>query len=283
MKYFKHFLIGISLLTFLSTILILKEIKQTREIDELTTTIEMMKNFRKQDLRLVSAVLDLDIDNPLFTETEAMSQFYKNMSFPLLGVCRTMKRIGGKWLKRAPDGDKYICMDNILKGSPCHIYSFGIYNDWSWEDYMGEHHGCSIWAYDHTVDFPDTRGRNINFFNFGPGIGKNLDPFSNHIQKNGHNSMIIEYLKVDIKLREGGLKDWLSSGALKNVNQLAIELHLGPLHSGPRFKWLLKIIQDMYKLNFRLISSQPNLYMGPGQDSYYHWIEVVFMKDNVWS
>ena len=48
MKYFKHFLIGISLLTFLSTILILKEIKQTREIDELTTTIEMMKNFRQQ-------------------------------------------------------------------------------------------------------------------------------------------------------------------------------------------------------------------------------------------
>ena len=107
-----------------------------------------------------------------------------------------MKRIGGKWLKRAPDGDKYICMDNILKGSPCHIYSFGIYNDWSWEDYMGEHHGCSIWAYDHTVDFPDTRGRNIHFFKLGLGIGKNLDTLANHIQKNGHNSTIIEYLKV---------------------------------------------------------------------------------------
>ena len=46
------------------------------------------------------------------------------------------------------------------------------------------------------------------------------------------------FLQVDIEgheLREGGLKDWLSSGALNNVNQLAIELHLGPLHTGPRY------------------------------------------------
>ena len=48
MIYLKHFLIGISLLTVFSTVFILKEIKQTREIDELTTTNEMMKNFRKQ-------------------------------------------------------------------------------------------------------------------------------------------------------------------------------------------------------------------------------------------
>ena len=107
-----------------------------------------------------------------------------------------MKRIGGKWLKRAPDGDKYICMDNILRGSSCLIYSFGINDDWSWEDYMDEHHGCSIWAYDHTVDFPAKRGKDIHFFKLGLGVGESLDTLGHHVQKNKHNSTIIEYLKV---------------------------------------------------------------------------------------
>ena len=106
-------------------------------------------------------------------------------------------------------------------------------------------------------------------------------------------------LQIDIEAHElgdGGLTEWLSSGVLKYVNQLGIELHLTSLHSGPRyyanthcyvrfnlrFKWMLHIIQEMYKLNFRLISSQPNLFVGPGQDSYYSLIEVVFMKDNIW-
>ena len=109
---------------------------------------------------------------------------------------RTMKRIGGHWAKRAVDGDKYVCMDRILSNSPCLIYSFGISNDWTFEDYMAGEHGCTIWAYDHTVDFPNKRGQNINFVKLGLGIGQHLDTLGNIINANGHKGDAIEYLKV---------------------------------------------------------------------------------------
>ena len=47
-----------------------------------------------------------------------------------------LKRIGGHWLKRQVDGDKFICMDNLLVNEKCLIYSFGIANDWTFEDQM---------------------------------------------------------------------------------------------------------------------------------------------------
>ena len=61
---------------------------------------------------------------------------YKNLS-------RFLKRIGGKWIEgskpmnKQVDGDKFICLDNIIKPhTSCLIYSFGISNDWSFEDQM---------------------------------------------------------------------------------------------------------------------------------------------------
>ena len=51
-------------------------------------------------------------------------------------VSRVLKRIGGHWLKRQVDGDKFICMDNLLVKDKCLIYSFGISNDWTFEDLM---------------------------------------------------------------------------------------------------------------------------------------------------
>ena len=51
---------------------------------------------------------------------------------------RSLKRIGGHWnpFRFQVDGDKYICMDNLVQGAECIIYSFGISNDWSFEDMM---------------------------------------------------------------------------------------------------------------------------------------------------
>ena len=61
----------------------------------------------------------------------------------LLLLPRVIKRIGGKWLEagkpmnKQVDGDKFICLDKIINSnSQCLIYSFGIANDWSFEDQM---------------------------------------------------------------------------------------------------------------------------------------------------
>ena len=50
-----------------------------------------------------------------------------------------------------------------------------------------------------------------------------------------------------------------------------------------RFKGLVTVLQDLYKLNFRLISYQVNLVARKVMDNYYTLMEVVFMKDDVWN
>ena len=94
------------------------------------------------------------------------------------------------------DGDKFICMDRIsLEPSSCIIYSFGVNHDWTFEDHM-DHMGCSIYAYDHTIDAPAVRGKNIQFFKLGLGTQENMNTLDNIIQDNGHSGATIEYLKV---------------------------------------------------------------------------------------
>ena len=54
-----------------------------------------------------------------------------------------LKRIGGRWIDaynphhKQVDGDKFMCFDTIMRSdSPCLIYSFGIADDWTFEDLM---------------------------------------------------------------------------------------------------------------------------------------------------
>ena len=78
-----------------------------------------------------------------------------------------------------------------------------------------------------------------------------------------------------------------------------MEIHLTKLHEGQskfkyedqysifvllfRFKGLVSILQELYKLNFRLISYQVNLVARTMRDNHYTLMEVVFMKDTVWN
>merc|ERR1711874_609213 len=158
-----------------------------------------MDTFRQKDKPSVDEVLNLDPKS--MTETDAMFKFYKIVSLPVQGVCRGLKRIGGQWLDwpdlsaHAVDGDKFVCMDYIILGKPCLIYSFGIANDWTFEDFM-DYRGCEIHAYDPTVDFPAKRGNNISFYKKGLSGAKDdtTDTLANILSENGHTETMIEYL-----------------------------------------------------------------------------------------
>jgi len=69
------------------------------------------------------------------------------------------------------------------------------------------------------------------------------------------------------------------------VDQLAMELHLPSLHEQNRFQWLLKILQELYSLGFRLISHQVNMTVKSQHlwGGYHAFLEVVLMKDFVWN
>jgi len=113
-----------------------------------------------------------------------------------------------------------------------------------------------------------------------------MDTLKNIIAANGHEKKNLFYLKVDIEGAElSGMPEWIKSGALERVDQLAMELHLGPIHQGQRFQWLLKLLQQLYSFGFRLISHEVNMTVkdqSPWQ-GYHSLLEVVLMKDSVWS
>ena len=39
-------------------------------------------------------------------------------------------------MRKQVDGDKFICLDQILNKDSCIVYSFGVASDWTFEDQM---------------------------------------------------------------------------------------------------------------------------------------------------
>ena len=120
--------------------------------------------------------------------------------------------------------------------SQCMVYSFGINDDWSFEDLM-DSSGCTVNAFDHTVDFPSRRGTNTHFYKLGLGSSKikrknsarmkplpdilkmwasSLDDYTACIvelsfYRNGHDNTTIDYLKVPpglSSLEMSSTSDW---------------------------------------------------------------------------
>ena len=75
---------------------------------------------------------------------------------PLQSVCNVGKFFGGQWLDGCGgmDGHKFVCLDKLyadVQSGNCLIYSFGIADDWTFEEAMAEL-GCTIRAFDPTID-----------------------------------------------------------------------------------------------------------------------------------
>lgn len=94
------------------------------------------------------------LDNPSLVEIRR--QFYSIVNMPLQNVCTVGKFFGGIWMDNhgCLDGHKYVCMDkfygDIISGN-CLIYSFGINDEWSFEEGMAQL-GCTIRTFDPTID-----------------------------------------------------------------------------------------------------------------------------------
>jgi len=256
------------------------------------TMVKVMQQMRRKDMDQVSAFMKLNVED--LDNEEAMERFYSEVSTPIQGVCQTLKRVGGEWWPhwKSVDGDKFICFDSF-NSDTCLVYSFGISNDWSFEDYMGELN-CTVHGHDPSVSFPPQRSNQVFFHKVGVGVRKGfrMDTLSNLLAANGHLLHQIFYLKVDIEGAEiGTLPQWLNSGLLQRVGQLGIELHLAEIHQKQIFPWLLGLLQQLYVQGFRIISHEVNTAVfsmvdpsiKPLQQGYHSYLEVVLMRDTVWN
>ena len=171
-------------------------------------------------------------ENNDFNVYDFLHQFVQN---PHHSFCNELKRFGGQFNLgcKFTDGSKFVCMDDlfldILNGE-CLIYSFGIADDWSFEDVM-DNLGCKVYALDGSVEFPEQRGNSIHFekvwVSYETVENKNRKSFESLLRDNGHESTRISYLKMDIEGNElKCLPAWLKSGILDNIQQIGFEFHL---------------------------------------------------------
>ena len=79
------------------------------------------------------------------------------MMNPYDTVCMLKSRLGGMFNSHCKfmDGQKYFCMDDLIEDiqkEECLVYSFGIANDWTFEDLISEM-GCKgtawVWKGSH--------------------------------------------------------------------------------------------------------------------------------------
>ena len=147
------------------------------------------------------------------------SKSIKNRDFSLFKVNINIKA-------GVSDGGKYVCFDDteLWSGKErCLVYSFGISNDWSFEDQLAGL-GCTIYAFDPSIEHSSSRGKSIRFTRAGLA-GRNTAlqeggrafTLETIIAGNNHSHNIINYLKVDIEGYElDALEQWLESGLNDN-------------------------------------------------------------------
>lgn len=139
------------------------------------------------------------------------------------------------------DGQKAVCLDPVRvapKPGNCIVYSFGINDDWSFDEAM-ERYGCEVFAFDPSMDDPDhDHSESIHFYKLGLGRHNGTDVDNNwplmtlagiyqKLSWAHKTNKYIDYLKMDIELDEWGvLLDMLNTDMLSKVRQLAVEFHL---------------------------------------------------------
>ncbi|XP_015918887.1 probable methyltransferase-like protein 24 [Parasteatoda tepidariorum] len=172
--------------------------------------------------------------------------------------CQTIQILGGKKGRNKKfDGDKVICLEpGPGLGEDCIVYSFGISNDWSFDESIHDKFGCQVYSFDPSMGIEDhDHTKDIHFFNMGVGefdgkinVGDqmwNMRTLDTIIHQLGHKNRTIDVLKLDIEGAEYVvLEDILSKGLLNHVNHLCMEIHLPDNPYWTRVLKLLKRIEE---------------------------------------
>lgn len=170
------------------------------------------------------------------------------------------------------DGQKGVCLDKKVLPDPrnCLVYSFGINNDWSFDDTVALY-GCQVFSFDPTISktnhtretfksHDDVKPHNysIEFYEMGlddhnyEGFGKKphvpmrtLKTLYNFL-KQKHGERVIDYLKIDIDDSEWRvIPNIIKSGMLDKVRQLALEIHLKPNDTIDEIRKRAKIVRSL--------------------------------------
>jgi hypothetical protein len=169
-------------------------------------------------------------------------------------------------------GQKAVCIDPEVAPKPgdCLVYSFGIKDDWSFDEKMARY-GCEGYAFDPSIGMGhhDHNPGNVHFYNWALGnrvvydhqLNWTFYSLSSIYKKLSarHGRRIIDYLKIDIEYSEWiALPEIISSGMLSNVRQLGMEVHLNPSLSLEQHVVWAKLLRTIEKLGMVRFDSEYN-------------------------
>ncbi|KAK3082976.1 hypothetical protein FSP39_010484 [Pinctada imbricata] len=197
-------------------------------------------------------------------------------------LCKQIVRFGN-----IKDGGWEVCHDFNFRPAhrKCLVYSFGINNDWSFDDDVTQTYECELHAFDPSMRIPShMRSKFIHFHNLGLSNTKeiktmfgsdwHLSDLKSIISDFGHVNRTIDILKLDIEsFEKKALPQMLESGVLNNVVQLSIEFH--------NFR-NLTALQLLYNAGFRMYWSHQNHYSKSSfnNDSVAKAMEVYYVNIN---
>jgi hypothetical protein len=232
-----------------------------------TTKIKSVQSSNSNNVNCNSSTINWD--TLLSSDTLTANQLMEYFLWTNHTSCQLSHDFGGVMMKNPSGlaGQKAVCIDPEVAPQPgkCLVYSFGISNDWSFDEKMAEY-GCEVFSFDPSIglDQHDHIPGNVHFYNWGLGdrnkynhnlkweirslssIYENLSTL--------HGSKVIDYLKIDIEYSEWiALPDIIRSGMLSKTRQLGIEIHLDAefsLKQHLEFAKLLRLIEKMGMVRF---------------------------------
>ena len=171
-----------------------------------------------------------------------------------------------------------VCMDKgLAPAPPCVVYSFGINNEWSFDDHFDQY-GCQVFAFDPSMNVTGgtmDRSPSIHFYKIGLSAQDTDDDYVTEwklrtlsslydMLKVKHGSVAIDYLKMDIEYAEwAAIRQILRSGMFDRVKQLAVEIHFKtemPL-STEYVRICVNIIKSIEDYGLVRFSSRVNTYV----------------------
>ena len=212
-------------------------------------------------------------------DTLTASQLMDYFRWSNASACQLTHDFGGK-MKKNPsglDGQKAVCLDVSVapKAGKCLVYSFGINNEWSFDDAMSQY-GCQVYAFDPSMKKESfNRSASIHFFNFGlsseertNGKGWQFRTLASTIRllKPKHGDVVIDYLKMDIEYDEWVVLPQIINSGLLNakVRQLAVEIHLPVEDSLTNLRRRFQLIRSIEDQGWIRFDSKANpWYTGP--------------------
>ena len=211
----------------------------------------------------------------------SVSQIIDYLLWTNQSSCQIAQYFGGQMVTSADgrsvamDGQKAVCLDSAIAPNPdrCLVYSFGISNEWSFDDAM-ELYGCQIFSFDPSMNVSHhNRTESIHFYqmalddvdkdewNNDPNVTSRTLSSIYNMLKPLHGGVVIDYLKMDIEATEWRvLPQMIESGMMDRVRQLAVEIHLDLDKSLSIYRHQAGIIQSLENYGMIRFDSKKNMF-----------------------